>query len=277
MDRHIPLDGCVNFRDVGGYQVVRARQPAGPWPRLRWRRLFRSDALNDLSAADVALLTGDLRITTVVDLRTGYERQRDARRPLEQTDVEIIHAPLITERNVAAVEKPGLTLAERYVWMLELAGEPLVHAITAVARAPGAVIVHCAAGKDRTGLIIASILGALGVGDEDIVADYALTTDNLEGIEQRLRRRSESYGDRARRGTGRARGSDARGARHPAGQTWLGGRFPASGRSMPARDRRTRDRPRRGAMTRRPPHRSRLPDIARRLLGRFWPPGGGRP
>ncbi len=194
MDRHIPLDGCVNFRDVGGYQVVRARQPAGPWPRLRWRRLFRSDALNDLSAADVALLTGDLRITTVVDLRTGYERQRDARRPLELTDVETVHAPLLTERNVAAVEKPGLTLAERYVWMLELAGEPLVHAITAVARAPGAVIVHCAAGKDRTGLIIASILGALGVGDEDIVADYALTTDNLEGIGQRLRRRSESYG-----------------------------------------------------------------------------------
>jgi protein-tyrosine phosphatase len=220
VDRHIPLDGCANFRDAGGYQVtpsgraghplprpVSGRQPPrlraghplpGPVsgrqpPRLRWRRLFRSDALNDLSAADVALLTGDLRVTTVVDLRTGYERERDARRPLEQAGVEIIHAPLITERNIAAVEQPGLTLAERYVWMLELAGDPLVQAITAVARAPGAVIVHCAAGKDRTGLVIASILGALGVADEDIIADYALTTDNLEGIQRRLLERTESY------------------------------------------------------------------------------------
>jgi protein-tyrosine phosphatase len=194
MDRHIPLDGCVNFRDAGGYQVVDADVPARRRPRMRWRRLFRSDALNDLSAADVALLTGNLCVTTVVDLRTDYERQRDARRPLDSTAVNIIHAPLITEQNAAAIEQPGLTLAERYVWMLELAGEPLVRAVTAVARAPGAVIVHCAAGKDRTGLIIASILGVLGVAEDDIVSDYALTTQNLRGIQQRLRQRSESYG-----------------------------------------------------------------------------------
>ncbi|HKB30333.1 MAG TPA: tyrosine-protein phosphatase [Streptosporangiaceae bacterium] len=193
MDRHILLDGCVNFRDVGGYQVARSGLPASPPPRMRWRRLFRSDALNELSAADVALLTGDLRITTVVDLRTDYERQRDAPRPLDRTSVQTIHAPLINERNAGAAERPGLTLAERYVWILELAGEPLVRAIATVAGAPGAVIVHCAAGKDRTGLVIASILGALGVGDDDIVADYARTTDSLEGIEQRLLRRSESY------------------------------------------------------------------------------------
>jgi protein-tyrosine phosphatase len=204
VDRHIRLDGCVNFRDVGGYQVAEPRPPVSPprpgpprpgvpHRRLRWRRLFRSDALNDLSAADVALLTDDLQITTVVDLRTDYERQGDARRPLDQIGVQAIHAPLITERNVAAVEEPGLTLAERYLWMLEFAGEPLVAAITAVAQAPGAVIVHCAAGKDRTGLVIASILGAVGVGDEDVIADYALTSDNMAGIEQRLLRRTESY------------------------------------------------------------------------------------
>ncbi len=198
MDRHIRLDGCVNFRDAGGYRVAAsalamAAEPGSPQPRLRWRRLFRSDALNDLSGADVALLTGGLHVTTVVDLRTGYERQRDARRPLDQAGVEVIHAPLITEQNAGPVEEPGLTLAERYIWMLELAGEPLVQAITAVARAPGAVIVHCAAGKDRTGLVIASILGALDVSDEDIAADYALTAGNLEGIEQRLMRRTESY------------------------------------------------------------------------------------
>jgi protein-tyrosine phosphatase len=207
LDRHIRLDGCANFRDAGGYQITLGGEPdpaqcpprerptgvpRQPW--IRWRKLFRSDALNELSPADVALLTGDLRITTVVDLRTDDERQRDGSRPLERTGVEIINASLLTQRNAWAMEKPGLTIAERYLWMLELAGEPLVQAITAVARAPGAVIVHCAAGKDRTGLIIAAILGSLGVGDADVVADYALTSENLWGIERRLRRRDDSYG-----------------------------------------------------------------------------------
>jgi protein-tyrosine phosphatase len=219
VQRQIRLDGCANFRDAGGYQVSRGEDTACPpcWPggpplaspgglgpaagppvtssqsRIRWRRLFRSDALNELSAADVALLTGRLGVTTVVDLRTGHERQRDGRRPLERADVEIINTPLLTERNAAAVEKPGLTLAERYLWMLELAGDPLAQAVTAVARAPGPVIVHCAAGKDRTGLVIATILGVLGVGDDDIIADYTLTTENLGGIEQRLARRGVSH------------------------------------------------------------------------------------
>jgi len=205
VERQIKLDGCVNFRDAGGYEVSRgnnvARPPNRPGERhlatprqsrIRWRRLFRSDALNELSSADVALLTNVLRITTVVDLRTDYERQHDGGHPLERTDVEIINAPLLTEQNAAAVDSPGLMLAERYLRMLELAGEPLVRAVTAVAQAPGPVIVHCAAGKDRTGLVIAAILGVLGVGDDDIVADYTLTRENLAAIGQRLARRGEN-------------------------------------------------------------------------------------
>ncbi|MGE5292757.1 MAG: tyrosine-protein phosphatase [Micromonosporaceae bacterium] len=193
MDRHIRLDGCVNFRDVGGY-VIPAARAAGPGTGIRWRKLFRSDALNELTEADVALLTGDLRVTTVVDLRTGFERQRDARRPLDRAGAQVVHASLLTERNVSSVEEPGLTLSERYVRMLELAGEPLVRAISAVADAQGGAVVQCAAGKDRTGLIIAAILGALGVGDDDIVADYALTTGNLSRIEQRLQQDAQVHG-----------------------------------------------------------------------------------
>jgi protein-tyrosine phosphatase len=191
VDRHIRFDGCVNFRDVGGYPIVTAQ---GSGIGIRWRKLFRSDALNELTAADVKLLTAGLHVTTVVDLRTAFERRRDARRPLDRACVEVIHAPLLTERNASSVEQPGLTLGQRYVRMLELAGEPLVRAISAVAYAPGGAVVHCAAGKDRTGLVIAAILGALGVGDEDIVADYALTTSNLGGIEMRLRQDAELHG-----------------------------------------------------------------------------------
>ena len=60
-------------------------------------------------------------------------------------------------------------------------------AITAIADSPGAVVFHCAAGKDRTGLVSAVVLGALGVSDEDIVADYAMTGRNLVAIDARLR------------------------------------------------------------------------------------------
>jgi protein-tyrosine phosphatase len=193
VDRHIRLDGCVNFRDVGGYMIAAARS-AGPGMGVRWRKLFRSDALNQLTAADVALLTGGLKVTTVVDLRTGFERQRDADRPLDRAVAQVVHAPLLTERNASSVEEPGLTLSQRYVRMLEQAGEPLVRAISAVAGAQGGVIVHCAAGKDRTGLIVAAILGALGVCDNDIVADYVLTTENLGRIEQRLEQDAQVHG-----------------------------------------------------------------------------------
>lgn len=180
MEREIALEGCVNFRDVGGYQAEGGR--------IRWRRLFRSDALHELTPRDVARL-GELNITTVVDLRSQFERGGDGgRHPLADAGVRFVHAPIINEINAAFMADTSLSLAERYARIIETAGPAVPDAVAAIAEAPGGTVFHCAAGKDRTGLLSAVVLGALGVSDDDIVADYAMTGRHLPDIKARLRR-----------------------------------------------------------------------------------------
>ena len=81
MDRTIDLDGCVNFRDLGGYPTTGGR-------KLRWRVLFRSDALHALSAGDVDRLRDELRMTDIVDLRSTYELSNEGRGPLDRLVLE---------------------------------------------------------------------------------------------------------------------------------------------------------------------------------------------
>jgi protein-tyrosine phosphatase len=182
----------VNFRDLGGYPADGGR--------IVWRRLFRSDALNELTPADVARLT-EFGLTTVIDLRSEFERGHDgaAAHPLaadggdlptgaDRAEVTFVHAPIINEVNGAFMADGGLPLAGRYAKIMETTGTALADAVTAIADSSGAAVFHCAAGKDRTGMVCAVVLGALGVSDEDIIADYAMTGRNLAAIEARLRR-----------------------------------------------------------------------------------------
>jgi protein-tyrosine phosphatase len=192
VEREIALEGCANFRDVGGYPADGGH--------VAWRRLFRSDALHELTPADVARLS-ELGLTTVIDLRSQFERGHDGAEahPLAaagggsgpaagRPGVTFVHAPIINEVNGAFMVDRELTLAQRYAKILEATGTALADTVTAIADAPGAVVFHCAAGKDRTGMVSAVVLGALGVSDEDIIADYAMTGRNLPAIDARLRR-----------------------------------------------------------------------------------------
>jgi protein-tyrosine phosphatase len=180
VEREIGLAGCVNFRDVGGYQAEGGS--------VVWRRLFRSDALHELTPSDVGLLR-DLGLTVVIDLRSDFERAHDGAgpHPLTALGATFVHAPIINEHNGAFMADTSLTLALRYAKITEAAGQPLLDTVTAIAEAPGAVVFHCAAGKDRTGLVSAVVLGALGVDDEDVIADYAMTGRNLTAIAARLK------------------------------------------------------------------------------------------
>ncbi|SEF82429.1 protein-tyrosine phosphatase [Thermomonospora echinospora] len=180
MEREIVLEGCVNFRDVGGYRAEGGH--------VRWRTLFRSDALHELTPEDAARLA-DLGVTTVIDLRSEYEREHDGEgaHPLAGA-VSFVRAPIINQGNLTVMADTSLSLAGRYARILETCGTALADAVTAIAHAPGAVVFHCAAGKDRTGMLSAAVLGALGVDDEDIIADYAMTGRNLQRIGTRLRR-----------------------------------------------------------------------------------------
>jgi protein-tyrosine phosphatase len=186
VQRNIELPGCNNFRDLGGY-------PTADGGQLRWRTLFRSDALHELSPEGVRRFVAELKIGTIVDLRSTGELGSDGRGALAEESPDYHHLPLfdgaISEGREAASE---LTLADRYFLMAEYAKAPIARVVEALARSGAPAVYHCAAGKDRTGVVSAILLGLLGVRDEIIIADYAASQDNLEAIVERLMA-SEGY------------------------------------------------------------------------------------
>jgi protein-tyrosine phosphatase len=184
-ERLIPLDGCVNFRDLGGWRTSDGR-------RIRSGRLYRSDALQRLTDADVARLRDELNLRTLVDLRSSHEVAREGCGPLAAPPVEYHHLPFFDGPERDPGRGGFKNLADIYLAMMRFAREPIARALTALAASPGAAVFHCAAGKDRTGVLSAVVLGVAGVGEEDIVEDYAYTRHALPRILERLRA-SESY------------------------------------------------------------------------------------
>ncbi|MGP0031425.1 MAG: tyrosine-protein phosphatase [Acidimicrobiales bacterium] len=179
MERLIALEGAVNFRDLGGYRTVGGYQ-------TRWRTLFRADGLGELSRADLDVMA-ELGIRTVVDLRTSDEVER-GRFDVEAHPVAFHHFPFIDE--LSDVEtwnlRPGL-LREQYKEMLDDAVPQIVGALE-VLSSHGArpAVFHCTAGKDRTGLLSALVLSLLGVPEETVVADYALSGEAMERLRAKL-------------------------------------------------------------------------------------------
>jgi protein-tyrosine phosphatase len=181
MRRVIDLEGCLNFRDLGGYATADGR-------RVRWRRLFRSDGLHVLTAADVRRLSDELQIGDVIDLRSSAELRLDGRGLLErETAIRFHHLPLFDGVQSADREAAGvMNLADRYFLLAEFAKEAIARVVNVLAESGAPAVYHCAAGKDRTGVVSAVVLGALGVRDEVIIADYAATQENLDAIVARL-------------------------------------------------------------------------------------------
>jgi protein-tyrosine phosphatase len=193
----IDLEGAANARDVGGL-------PTEDGGKTVSGRLLRSDNLQDLTAADIAKLTGELGLTTVVDLRSTAELHSEGPAPLDDVAaVEHRHHPVLPEEGLAtdAVADVLLTRGDRdrsrypdnaltghYLGYLEDRPDQVVDALRDVARAPGAALVHCAAGKDRTGVVVALALSVAGVRPDAIAADYAATGDRTGPLLARLRR-----------------------------------------------------------------------------------------
>lgn len=178
--RLIQLEGCLNFRDLGGYPVRDGRS-------IRWGQLFRSDALHLLTAADVARLRDELRIGTVVDLRSSAEIGTEGRGLLSNEPIDFHHIPLFDgEQQRRPQRPPDESLADIYFLLAQFAREPIARVIRVLAESRSPAIYHCAAGKDRTGVISGILLALLGVDEELIVADYALTGANIDAIIERL-------------------------------------------------------------------------------------------
>lgn len=182
MQRQIPLEGCFNFRDLGGY-------PTRDGSRVRWRRFFRADGLQALTAPDVAELEGELRLSSIVDLRSTAELQGDGRGRLAETSIAFHHLPLFDgSRDEQRTPPADLSLGAMYLGLVERAKEPIANTLRVLADTPAgeSSVYHCAAGKDRTGIVSAIVLSLLGVDDELIIADYALSQDNMDKVIERL-------------------------------------------------------------------------------------------
>ncbi|WP_308201528.1 tyrosine-protein phosphatase [Sphaerisporangium perillae] len=209
------------MRDLGGLPTVDGAT-------TRFGRVLRSDNLQGLTGADIGRLVGELKLRDVIDLRSHAEVDLEGPGPLtEVPEVNIHHLTLFPEGgrhtdveadtaglddNGRAVGAPTRIEADRvlpwqdrqdraevrvlgfyYAYLLDRPDSVLA-ALRVLAYGEGAAVVHCAAGKDRTGVVCALALSVAGVTREAIVADYAATGERMEAILARLRS-SDTYRD----------------------------------------------------------------------------------
>jgi protein-tyrosine phosphatase len=193
----IDLEGAHNVRDLDGLAAGDASTRPGV--------LLRSDALDGLTAADVAVLVDEYHLAHVVDLRSRAERVERGRGLLgdhadvHYSDLDVIDEAALARRHdtrassFAAGVDPNIIISDGYVELLELGAPAFVEALERIV-APGGVpaVVHCAIGKDRTGVLVALLLDAAGVDRKAIVADYALSHQTMAHIREQLAR-SEAF------------------------------------------------------------------------------------
>lgn len=180
----LPLDGAVNARAV--------------IPGV----LLRADNLQELSAEDVRRLVEEESLEVVLDLRTDTEVRSEGPGPITaEPAVRVEHRSLYPDSggntDLDAAVKPwgredqeGLPdetpIVRAYVSYLRRRPDSVVGSVRTIARADGAVLVHCAAGKDRTGVVVAVALDAAGIDREVIVSDYLATDQRIDAIFERL-------------------------------------------------------------------------------------------
>ncbi len=206
--RWIELQGLVNLRDLGGL-------PTEDGATIAPRRLLRSDNLQQLTRADLDALAR-LGLSDVIDLRSDYEDQHEGPGPIIGTGVTVqrfsmfrenapgigeakpdVRSEVLPEQALPWVDLvPDVQLedpvATHYFGYLADRPDSVLSALRTIGNAPGAALVHCAAGKDRTGTVVALALSVAGVQRDQIVADYALTSERVSQIIDRLMR-SETY------------------------------------------------------------------------------------
>ncbi len=180
MDRHreIAVPGCVNLRDVGGYVTGRG-------DTLAWGRLFRGAEL-PAGAEAAASLIAATRLSRVIDLRMEEEVRR-AGAPVLPEGYAWIRLPLFETLRAHwpnPIDRTPASTAQRYFEMMEEGTPAITRIVELLSDLPARpTLIHCVAGRDRTGIVIACLLDLVDVPDHTIAADYALSSvvDDAEG------------------------------------------------------------------------------------------------
>ena len=184
--KRIPMEHLYNLRDLGGYACEGGKS-------VRYHRLYRCEGPDRLTTAEWRFLTEELGIRTVIDLRSDGERAYASyTAPAEVAQIgyslQNVEVPGKDPRELTPEELKemasqgfGKSLADGYMNMLEKGPERVAHVLTLVAEGlrKGAVLYHCTAGKDRTGVLSALIYLLCGVADVDIIADYQVSATCL--------------------------------------------------------------------------------------------------
>jgi len=175
--RRLDMHGTPNFRDFGGY-------PSASGQRVKWGYLYRSGQLSSLSAGDVDLL-GSLELDLVFDFRRTDEQQQEPSKLPHSNPPRVLSMPITPGSNTGFFERSDTDKAVMFEFMVEI-NRDFAEAQTATYSRMFAeilevdearLLVHCAAGKDRTGFAAAMILLALGVSREVVMNDYMLTAE----------------------------------------------------------------------------------------------------
>jgi protein-tyrosine phosphatase len=174
-DRHFNLAGASNFRDLGGYAGKDGRT-------VRWRHIFRSNHLGHLTETDIAVLRG-LGLRSAFDFRGAEERSAAVcaigeitvhSLPVEPTVVAALRARLAGGKALSPSD--GIeVMRESYVGYVRQNTQRYRSLFAHLLEDSAPMVIHCTAGKDRTGFACALILHALGVPDDVIAEDYLLT------------------------------------------------------------------------------------------------------
>ena len=174
--RELVWEGCVNVRDLGGHRTWDGQT-------TRFGSVIRADSIRKLSDAGWESLV-EYGVRTVVDLRFHEELEAD---PPQELPVDVVHVPVFPGRGHPIWDEVDLIdKGDGYLRLLELGAPRFAEAVAAVGDADrGGVVVHCAVGKDRTGLVAGLLLRLAGVPIPAIAEDYSLSEQRLAPLIER--------------------------------------------------------------------------------------------
>ncbi|MBK5332461.1 MAG: tyrosine-protein phosphatase [Ilumatobacteraceae bacterium] len=184
------LEGAPNFRDLGGLPTVDGRF-------TRRGVLFRSSGLEELNSRDVRLLIDDIGLRTVIDLRSADDCE--TAESLLDTPVRFVNLPIVRAGSSTSLERPmaangRVDVPRIYRMFMDMSVPAISEIIAELTSGATPAVFHCAAGKDRTGVVAAIILCAVGVTRDAVIADFMETEPILDEIIAYLQRRP-AYAD----------------------------------------------------------------------------------